>query len=121
MLTSQDAFLMVQKAGIITNKQTFLRYVREGKIPAEIRYKRNGYRFKEENIRHFIDLYHEDSTQNPFQELQQLRKENEELRHRLKTPKNMLEAENLRLIERIKELETTLNILKKQKSDRYFE
>lgn len=110
MLTSDDAFLMIKNAGIITNKQTFLRYVREGKILGDIRHKRNGYRFKEENIKQFIDMYQEEKNENPFFELHQLRKENEALRHRLKTPENMLQAENLRLSERVKELEETLKV-----------
>lgn len=109
MLTSEDAFLMVKKAGIITNKQTFLRYVREGKIPGNIRHKRSGYRFKEENIKQFIEIYQEEKTENPFQELHRLRRENAELRHRIKTPESMMQAENLRLSERIKELEAQLS------------
>lgn len=113
MLTSDDAFLMVKKAGIITNKQTFLRYVREGKILGELRHKRNGYRFKEENITKFIDLYQDEKTENPFVELHRLRRENEELRHRLKTPESMTQAENIRLSERVKELEEVLEKTKK--------
>lgn len=115
MLTSDDAFLMIKKAGIIQNKQTFLRYVREGKILGSLRHKRDGYRFKEENIRTFIELYQIGKNENPFQELHHLRKENTELRHRLKTPESMLQAENIRLAERVEKLEHCIDQLKNEK------
>lgn len=96
---------MLKTAGIITNKQTFLRYVREGRIKGEIRYKRDGYRFKEENIKTFIDFNKTYQQENPLEELERLRKENKELRHRLKVPDSMIQAENLKLTEKIRQLE----------------
>ena len=114
MLNSDQAFEIIEEAGITKNKQTFLRYVREGKIKGEIRHKRDGYRFREENILEFIETFKEEERENPMEELQRLRKENEGLKQQLKTPSSMIQAQNLKLTQKLREAENEIVSLKKQ-------
>jgi len=112
MLTSDEAFQLVFEAGVLTNKQTFLRFVREGKINGDMSFKRKGYRFKREEINRFIEETKEDERINPLKELERLRQENDELRFRLKTPESAIRAENIKLVGKLREAEKAVSTLK---------
>lgn len=114
LLTSDQAFELIFEAGILTNKQTFLRFVREGRIVGDMNFKRQGYRFKKEEIMRFIEETKEEERENPLVELKRLRQENEELRFRLKTPATVLQAENLKLVEKLRKAESYIRILEEK-------
>lgn len=112
MLTTDEAFALIEGVGITKNKQTFLRYVREGKIKGEIRHKREGYRFEEKDIDEFIKYNMPRDKINPFEELERLKKENEQLQYKLKVPDSMIQAENMQLAQKLKKANNELMMLK---------
>lgn len=113
-MSSDDAYALIEQANITKNKQTFLRWVREGKIKGEMRNKRSGYRFKEEDICDFIDSLSTEICIHPLEELERLKKENEQLKTKLSLPENVLQAENKKLVTLLRKKEEENEDLLKQ-------
>lgn len=114
-MKTDQAFQLVKKAGITKSKQTFLRYVREGKIKGMIEYKREGYTFDEGDIRRFIEKNKKETEPNILADYHTLKEKNEQLKYQLKIPRDVYHAENLKLREKIEALEEEIKKLKMNK------
>lgn len=121
ILNSDEAYDLLVEANITKNKQTFLRWVREGRIQGEMRNKREGYKFKEKTIKHFIENFIGEEQISPLEELETLREENQKLKMKIKLPDSMIKAENMKLVQTIRlkdqEIVNLRNELEKMKED----
>lgn len=107
MLTTDEAFEKIKSHGITHNKNVFLKMVREGKIHGRMISKKRGYRFEEKDIDYFIEEYGQNEEFNMSNEMERLTIENEELKKKLKMPKEYWIKENndLRMMLENKEVE----------------
>lgn len=120
-LTTDEAIKILKTENIITNRQTLLRFIREGKIKAKKRSNKYGYRIEEKSLRAFIEQNKEEEGKSIFDVLDGLKKENEKLKEerddllfKIKTPDTIIQAENLRLVEKNKDLEEEIKRLKEK-------
>lgn len=106
-LTTKKAMMLLKEAGIELKYTTFMKWVREGKVKASMNNTKEGYRIEASEVEKLIKKLKEEKedVQNPFEDIKNLKKENEELRHKLNLPNSYLKAENLKLQKRIRELE----------------
>lgn len=106
-LTTKKAMMLLKEAGIELKYTTFMKWVREGKVKASMNNTKEGYRIEASEVEKLIGKLKEEKegVQNPFEDIKALKKENEELRHKLNLPNSYLKAENLKLQKRIRELE----------------
>lgn len=117
-LTTKKAMDLLTAAGLDVKYTTFVKWVREGRIPATMNNTKEGYRIDQEAILLLIQELKEDQGDavNPLMELERLRQENEELRHKLSVPTSFVKAENLKLAGRVSELEQMISEMKRDRT-----
>ena len=120
-LTTEEAISILEHENIIQNRQTLLRFIREGKIKAHKRSNKSGYRIDKESLKKFIEQNREEHGHTFFDALETLRKENTGLKEerdrllfKMKTPDTIIQAENLRLVEKNQDLEEEIKRLKEK-------
>lgn len=109
--TTDEAFEKVQEAGITHNRFVFLKMVRDGRIPGKLISKKRGYRFEEGDIMTFIQEFEKDETFHMGEAFEALKKENEELKKRLKMPKDYWLLENQALKQLLEKKEEEIRLL----------
>lgn len=127
-MTTEEAIQLLQDQDVIHNKQTLLRFIREGKIIAYKRSNKFGYRIDRNSLQEFIATSKQAECvkeETLFAKLQReneyLRRQVSQLQHEQKTPTSHIAAENVRLVEKILDLEEEkdelLKMLKEQQGE----